>query len=104
MVSAYVVLVERGGEAGPGYFSYDVGSGRPVTIRHFVELMRSLSGSSTLPEYGALAYRPHEVMHSCADVSALEALGWRPAVPLDEGVRRLLDAERVALARGADCA
>lgn len=97
VISAYLTLVEKAHDLGPGYRAFPLGSGRPVTIRHFVQLMCRLSGSRTRLDYGALEYRPHEVMHSCADVAALEELGWRPCVTLEDGVARLLDDERARL-------
>ena len=95
VVAAFVTLLEHGGRAfSPGYERVGLGSGVPVTVRCFVELVRDVSGSATRLEFGALPYRPHEVMHSCADTARLRSLGWAPAVPLEEGVGRLVAAER----------
>jgi CDP-paratose synthetase len=102
VVGAYAALLARTTEMAPGYRRIGLGSGRPVTIRHFVEVLARLSGSLTRPLFGALPYRPHEVMRSCADVSELERLGWRPSVSLEDGIRLLLDDERTRVAKETD--
>ena len=70
--------------------SVDVGSGEAVSIRTLVERIAVLAGSAIEPEFGAIPDRPQEQIR-IADVAAAErAIGWRPAVPLDEGLRRTM--------------
>jgi CDP-paratose synthetase len=92
VVAAFVVLVEHAHEF-TGYQTVGVGSGRRVTIREFAELVHRVAGSSTRLDFGALPYRPNEVMRSCADLTVLETFGWQASVPLEVGVKRLLHAE-----------
>lgn len=64
----------------------DVGSGKSVSIRHFAECGQRITGASTRLDYGALPYRPNELMHSQANLSRLSALDWEPKVSLEEGL------------------
>ena len=42
--------------------------------------------------FGDIPYRPDQVMHLEANITALTtATGWKPAMPLDEGLRRTVD-------------
>jgi nucleoside-diphosphate-sugar epimerase len=74
---------------------YEVGSGRPVSIREFMSLLRDLSERTDLSlNFGALPYRQNETMHSVADIAPLRTLGWSPQTELEEGLRRTLEAEK----------
>ena len=87
--------------AGSGLYRFEVGTNAPRTIREFVEEIHGLAGRPrTVLDFRALPYRPGEVMESIVDTSALRSLGWEPRVPLREGLRRTLEAERERLARG----
>jgi nucleoside-diphosphate-sugar epimerase len=73
-----------------GFSTLDCGSGRAVTIREFVETVHRLTGSRAVLRFGALPYRENEIMFSQADASALGALGWRPTVSLEQGIKNIL--------------
>lgn len=80
--------------------SVDVGSGTAVSIREVVDRLVTLVAPSIEPEYGALPPRPFEQVR-IADVDATErAIGWRPAISLDEGLARTVEWFRSAHERG----
>lgn len=84
--------------AGPGAVRFEVGSPDPVSIRSFVELAKRLTGNTaTELRFGALPYREGEVMRPDIDLRPLESLGWRPRIPLEEGLRRTIIEERKLL-------
>lgn len=70
----------------PGYSEIAVGSGTATRIKDFVGLVKRLSGADTELCFGAVPYRPREVMLSVADTAALRALGWRCRTPLEQGL------------------
>ncbi|MFM8292368.1 MAG: NAD-dependent epimerase/dehydratase family protein [Planctomycetia bacterium] len=81
------------GPSGPA-LRYEVGTGRPVSIRDLATAIRRLSGRSDLQlDFGVLCYRPGEVMRVCADIGPLEQLGWAPRIGLEEGLSRTLREE-----------
>lgn len=77
----------------PPFAEYEVGSGEAVTIREFAETVRRVAGSGTRLDFGAVPYRENEVMHSRADVSRIEALGWRRTTGLAEGIEKTIKGE-----------
>lgn len=77
----------------------DVGSGSAPTVRDFCERIRDLAGGGEL-NFGARPIRPDEPSLCVADTRALEQWGWRPMVDLNEGLRRLVDAEREVMTQG----
>jgi nucleoside-diphosphate-sugar epimerase len=72
------------------YQRYSVGSGTAVTIRKVTQLIRQLTGSHIRLDFGAVSYRPHEVMFSQADLTKMQALGWFPRYSLEAGLKRTI--------------
>lgn len=70
----------------------NVGSGQVHTIRHIVEEMKRISGSASILTFGAVDFRPDQVMHLQADISKLsEATGWAPTVTIEAGLERTIE-------------
>ena len=93
LVSALIFLLQHELKFRAGFVAYDVGGGHPVTIRAFAELAKQIAKARTELAFGALPYRANEVLHVGVDPAPLLGLGWRPQVPLDEGIRRAIAAE-----------
>ena len=76
--------------AGLGYVN--LGSGSTSTVREIVELMKAAAASQSDIVFGAVPFRPDQVMHLEADIGKLTSItGWRPRVPLDRGLARTID-------------
>lgn len=87
---AVVAVIDR---AAAGVFNLGSGAARPLV--EYVEAIRNLLGSDLTPEYGAVPYRPDQVMHLEADISKLTAqTGWRPTVALPAGIAATVEFER----------
>lgn len=70
--------------------AYNVAGGRRVTLLELVAAVREACGGGPDPEHGPP--RPGDVRHSLADLSQVEgALGYAPAVGVDEGLARTVD-------------
>lgn len=69
---------------------FNIGTGHETSVLDLVETMAPLSANGGLhPEFAPA--RPGEVQRSVLDATrARDALGWRPEVPLGEGLRRTL--------------
>ncbi len=94
VVQAYLKLVDYGRTQEFRLETFELGTGQATQVRDFVTLVKELSQSPTTLGFGDVAYRPDEIMCSTADITRLERLGWKPAVPLADGLRRILDAYR----------
>ena len=82
-----------------GLQELDVGSGEFYSLKAFA--LRALSvyeeeigAVRTRLNFGALPYRRDEVMQPNFDATALFALGWKPALSLEEGLRQTIRARR----------
>jgi GDP-L-fucose synthase len=66
----------------------NVGTGRDITIRELAELIASIAGYE-----GEIVYdttKPDGMPRKLLDVSRIEAMGWRPATSLRDGIRKTL--------------
>lgn len=76
-----------------GVFNLGSGSSRP--LKDYIEVIRSELDSPLEPAYGAVQYRPDQVMHLEADISRLTAVtGWRPHTDIAQGIRASIAFER----------
>ena len=93
-VDGIVRLVRHAAAAATPYLVGGVGTGTPVTIRHFAETMHALTGSRSRLDFGARPYRPGELMEARADITLLRSIGWPTPRPIAEGLRLMIAAER----------
>jgi len=85
--SAFRMAITR--DAANGVFN--VGSPDAPPLRETVTRLRDLVDPGAALGFGELAYRPDQVMVLAADVSRTLALGWKPEVSLDEGLRETVN-------------
>lgn len=94
VVQAYLRLVDYGRQNEFRFETFELGTGQATQVRDFVLCVKQLSGSATELGFGDIPYRADEIMHSAADISRLERLGWSPTVSVPEGVKRILEFSR----------
>ncbi|HVT36210.1 MAG TPA: NAD-dependent epimerase/dehydratase family protein [Nevskiaceae bacterium] len=71
----------------------NIGSGRAVSIDQLARMLAR--GAASTAGAVHIDAREGDIRHSCADISrAAQVLGYRPAVTLEQGTARLLDALR----------
>lgn len=74
---------------------YNIGTGEGTTVTQVFDALAGATDYDGSPEHAA--ERPGDVHRIYLDVRRAErGLGWRAAVPLDEGIRRTVDAMRDA--------
>lgn len=74
---------------------FNLGSGEALPLRRIIEIIREQLGTSIQPAYGAVPYRPDQVMHLQADISKLRAAtGWSPRFSFEQGLRETIASER----------
>lgn len=90
-VAAAIVAAAHGNAKGV----FNLGSGIPLPLKEVVERLRDVIDPSIPIKFGDVPYRPDQVMHLEADISALvSATGWRPSISLEDGLRFTVDWHR----------
>lgn len=91
IVRAYRLLMQYG-QSGE---TYNVGSGRAVSIRELLEILIHYSTKSIETEQDPARMRPSEIPCIRADIQKLQAVtGWKPEFTLEETLRMMLDHNR----------
>lgn len=86
-----VARIANGATAGV----FNLGSGFARPLKEIIEAIRMQLAPGIAPAYGALPYRPDQVMHLEADISRLQAAtAWRPTMNLADGIRTTVAFER----------
>jgi nucleoside-diphosphate-sugar epimerase len=69
---------------------FNIAGGKRISIRELASIVQKLTGAKIPPHHEPA--RVGDILHSLADVSAAEkGLGWRPATPLEVGLRACFD-------------
>lgn len=99
VVDAFLIVLGQALQKQSGFDYFEVGSGTSTEIRSVVKQIQNLiPDSKTRLSFGALPYRPNEVMESTVDIGALLSLGWKPKIDLGDGLRKTVAFEQSQLA------
>jgi nucleoside-diphosphate-sugar epimerase len=72
----------------------NIGTGRPITIKHLFEALRYIFDCDVDPLYAPA--RSGDILHSYADSSQAEALlGWQAQVTLEAGLKQLVESYKL---------
>jgi nucleoside-diphosphate-sugar epimerase len=93
VVSAYITALQQSGTL-PRFTWFDVGTGSPVTVRKFItDLDRQYKKlhpeNTTELVFGSKPYREGEMMQVSVDIKPLQAIGWKPEVSFEDGIKMI---------------
>ena len=97
MLSAYKCIVENYEKILLGKTNtFEVGTGARTKIKDIVILIKNLlNNTTTVLNFGAVPYRKNEVLSYEVNTSGLRLLGWKPLVPVQEGLKKIVEIERL---------
>ncbi|EBG5321777.1 CDP-paratose synthase [Salmonella enterica] len=77
----------------PKFHSIEVGSGKAISIREYVETVKNITKSNSIIEFGVVKERVNELMYSCADIAELEKIGWKREFSLVDALTEIIEEE-----------
>ena len=92
-ISAIMAVIENQQKFSP-YAQIEVGSGLGLKIKDLAENIRKLTKSKINLKFGFHPYRQNEAMNCVADITILQALGWKPMYTIDSGISKILDMKK----------
>lgn len=94
-VEAFLAIIKQCQNLQKGFYEFQIGTNRAVTIKDFVLLIQKLTGNrETVLNFGALPYRENEIMDCIADTALIKSLGWSPKYSLEQGIQITIDREK----------
>jgi CDP-glucose 4,6-dehydratase len=90
-VSAYLAIAAALDDGAAGE-AFNAGGERPHSVRELVELVVAAGGNGVVPDFQGSGNPDGEIDRQFVDSAKLRELtGWRPAVELEDGLRRTLE-------------
>ena len=90
IIDGVVAALERTGRVDPEFEIINLGESRTTSVRRLVDLIADALGVTPRIEFAPA--QPGDVVRTCADVSkAARLLGYRPRVPVEEGIPRFVE-------------
>ena len=86
MARANVLAMEAPGNE---HAVLNVGGGRAVTVLEFARIIIDACGASVEPSVPGV-FRVGDTRHTVADIAGMEALGWKPTIPVERNVEEYL--------------
>lgn len=90
VVSAYLKILDESRNL-DGFKEYEVGYGKATKIKDLVEMIRDITESTTMLNFGAINYKTNEIKCSQASNLELIKLGWSPKDGIASGMKKYID-------------
>jgi UDP-glucose 4-epimerase len=88
VVEGFLALADTPGADGD---TIDLGSGKLISIREIVQQLAALIDGQATLDLGALPTRPLEPIRLARTSETLAKIGWKPQMPLHEGLKRTVE-------------
>jgi nucleoside-diphosphate-sugar epimerase len=72
----------------------DLGTAATLSIKEACMLIKKLTSSKSVFNFGAVTYRKGEIMESKADISLNKKIKWRAKIKFEDGIKKLLNIMR----------
>lgn len=90
LIDAYKLVVDRLDSIQEDFSEFEVSTQELISIKDLMIKLKTLTQSETELNFGAVPYRPNELMKSIVDNSKLVEFGWNPKVTIDEGLEKIV--------------
>jgi len=91
VLDAFELIIESKDKLDNYFNHFEVGTGELMAIKDLMNLLKELTGSKSILNYGAIPYRDNELMISKSDNEAIMKLGWKPNTKISEGLVKTIE-------------
>lgn len=95
VLAAYNCIIENSEKLSDDKINcFEVGTNIKTPIKDIVIMLKELMhNTKTTLNFGAIPYRKNEVLSYEVNTSGLRLLGWKPEVPVREGLKKIIEIE-----------
>jgi CDP-paratose synthetase len=94
VVDAFSIILKNVPKMKQGFYSYEIGAGKMISIKKIVTIIKELTGNSiTNLNFGAIPYRINEIMEPKMDINPIKKIGWKPKTNLTKGLKNTIKSE-----------
>ena len=90
VVAAFVRVIKSFDKLNNKFYNFEVGTGKAISIKNAVKLIKDISKSNVKLRFGVLPKRKGEILLSCANNSALKELGWNIEYSFEKAIKRII--------------
>ena len=96
LVAVYLLIINKANGL-PNWNLFDIGTNHLIEMKSFVlliaQIVKKIFGKQIIHrlEFGAIEYRPFDVMTPTIDASKIKKLGWTPAIDISEGLELIIN-------------
>lgn len=95
VASAYLHVVHHYRQT--GFKEFEVGTGKSISVKAFVNKIAELTQSKSILDFGAIDTQTGEIEDSKADTTSLKKLGWHLTYNLDDALKTVILNEKKKL-------
>ncbi|MHB9139004.1 MAG: NAD-dependent epimerase/dehydratase family protein [Victivallaceae bacterium] len=100
VVEAFLLIIKKAFSAEEGFYDYEIGTNRLISIKDVVQMMKNVTGNTaTRLNFGVLPYRENELMLSAVNTEKIRASGWTPKYTIEAGILHTVNTEKVLMAK-----
>lgn len=94
VISAYLCILKNLDKIPLGKFNnFETATDSRISIKDLVTFIKKETKSKIKLNFGAVPYRENEILSYDIDTSALRALGWKPKVFIERGIKKIIKEE-----------
>lgn len=78
------------------FVEYEIGPDYNIKIKEVLNIIKRLTKSTSVIDFGAIPYRKNEEMESNCNNSKLKSIGWKQKVlTFEDGIKKILEEEKI---------
>ena len=95
VVNGFIAVLDSTVNIKEHYQEFQLGTGKSISVRGFIEHIAQAVGSSSRLKFGALPNRKGDIEDSVADIKRIKELGWTHIYDTDQAIKNIVKKEKI---------